>query len=58
MKRPVKHFSRSKLAEKTDFDQSPQTGVALADLKAIGKAISAIPGGKNLFKKTQRLLVC
>jgi 2-oxoglutarate dehydrogenase E1 component len=40
---------------KDDFDKSPETGVALKTLLELGKKITEIPEGKNVFKKTERL---
>jgi 2-oxoglutarate dehydrogenase E1 component len=43
-------------AQDSDFDSSPETGMAEAELKNIAKTIYTLPEGKNIFKKTQKLL--
>ena len=39
-----------------DFDQSPETGVASANLKEIGKALISIPDGFKPVKQIEKLL--
>ena len=43
-------------ATEQDFDQSPETGVAIDTLKAIAKKLYTVSEHQQLFKKTQRLL--
>ena len=42
-------------AEPEDFDSSPETGVAKNKIIELGKKISAVPEGVNLFRKIVRL---
>lgn len=55
---PFLHHEWKEMREATDedFDQSPETGADLQVLKDIAKVLYTVPTGKNLFKKTQRLL--
>ena len=42
-------------AREGDFDQSPETGVPIDDLKRIGRQISSLPQQEKLFRKLTRL---
>ncbi|MBP7269334.1 MAG: 2-oxoglutarate dehydrogenase E1 component [Bacteroidia bacterium] len=44
-----------RLATPKDFDRSPDTGVDIRKLKAIGAAITRLPEGNKFFNKTERL---
>jgi 2-oxoglutarate dehydrogenase E1 component len=48
-----KHIRASKL---TDFEQSPETGVAEKRLKEIAKVLYTVPEGMSFFKKMEKLL--
>ncbi len=48
-----KHIRASKL---TDFEQSPETGVAEKRLKEIAKVVYTVPEGMSFFKKMEKLL--
>lgn len=48
-----KHIRASTL---TDFDQSPETGVAEKRLKEIAKVLYTVPEGMSFFKKMEKLL--
>lgn len=46
-----------RVAQASDFEQSPQTGVALKNLKSIAKAVYTIPEGMKFFKKMEKVLM-
>jgi 2-oxoglutarate dehydrogenase E1 component len=57
----VPHFLENtwkgyRLAERSDFDQSPITGFNKAKLKKLGQKMSTLPEGKKFFRKVQKLM--
>ena len=49
-------WAELRYAEPADFDQSPQTGVALETLEKIGKVLSTVPEGFKPLKQIEKLL--
>ncbi|MEZ0482992.1 2-oxoglutarate dehydrogenase E1 component [Fibrella aquatica] len=49
-------WAELRYAEPVDFDQSPQTGVAIETLEKIGTALSTIPEGFKPLKQIDKLL--
>lgn len=45
-----------KRAQEKDFEKSPNTKVSLKKLKAIAEKLTALPEGKKLFRKMERIL--
>lgn len=39
-----------------DFEKSPETGVAVAKLKELGKKVATLPEGKKYFRKIEKLM--
>jgi 2-oxoglutarate dehydrogenase E1 component len=55
-KGPHKDWDGFVFSDNTSFDESPATGVSLATLEKVSKAINHVPPGMQLMKKTQKVL--
>lgn len=55
-KGPHKDWEGIEFSSENSFDESPATGVSLATLEKVSKAINMVPAGMQLMKKTQKVL--
>ena len=53
---PHKDWEGMEFSKENSFDASPSTGVSLANLDLIAKAINNVPAGMEIVKKAQKVL--